>query len=150
MRPLAMLLWLCMGATTTWPAAAQMDPAPVHPELRPLFDRLGGEAGVAVLVDDFLQIVMADTRIAPFFENSDLVVVKQHLVEQFCAIMDGGCHYSGFDMQAVHDPLGIRQAQFNALVEDLQQAMDRHGVPYRMQNRFLAVLAPMRREIVTE
>lgn len=150
MRRVPMLLWLCVGSITAWPVAAQMDPAPVHPELRPLFDRLGGEAGVAALVDDFLRIVRDDARIAPFFENSDLAVVKQHLVEQFCAIMGGGCHYSGFDMLAVHEPLGIRQAEFNALVEDLQQAMDRHGVPYRMQNRFLAVLAPMRREIVTE
>ena len=46
--------------------------------------------------------------------------------------------------------LGITTLQFNALTEDLQLALDRNGIPYRVQNRLLAKLAPMQREVVTK
>jgi hemoglobin len=36
----------------------------------------------------------------------------------------------------------------NILVEHLQHAMDREGVPFAAQNRFLAKLAPMKRDVV--
>ena len=64
--------------------------------------------------------------------------------------MSGGpCKYTGKDMHKVHKPLHINTLQFNALVEDLQTAMDRNHVPFRTQNRLLALLAPMKRDIVT-
>ena len=40
-------------------------------------------------------------------------------------------------------------ADMGALVEILQQAMSAEGVAFPAQNRFLAKLAPMRRDIVT-
>ena len=43
----------------------------------------------------------------------------------------------------------IGRGHFNALVEDLQIAMDKRGIPFRAQNRLLAKLAPMYREIET-
>jgi hemoglobin len=36
------------------------------------------------------------------------------------------------------------------MAEDLQIAMERNGVPSRVQNRLMAKLAPMQREIVTK
>ena len=36
----------------------------------------------------------------------------------------------------------------NALVEVLQDTMDAQGIPFRDQNRLLARLAPMHREII--
>ena len=42
------------------------------------------------------------------------------------------------------------RAQFNALAEDLQVAMERTGVPPRFQNKLMARLAPMQRDIVTK
>jgi hemoglobin len=53
-------------------------------------------------------------------------------------------------MAESHAGLGITRADFNALVEDLQTAMNARGIPFRAQNKLLAVLAPMHREVVTE
>ena len=36
----------------------------------------------------------------------------------------------------------------NGLVENLQRAMAAEGVPFAAQNRFLAKLAPMKRDVV--
>jgi hemoglobin len=125
------------------------NPAPVHPELQGVFEDFGGEAGLTVLMDDFMAIMLEDPRMRPFFEKTDQVRVKRQLVEQFCAILGGGCTYTGRDMKSSHVGLGIDRADFNALVEDLQIAMDRNGVPFRSQNKLLAILAPMHREVIT-
>ena len=51
-------------------------------------------------------------------------------------------------MKQAHAGLHITRAAFNALVEDLQAAMDENKVPYAAQNRLLAKLAPMSHDIV--
>lgn len=130
------------------PSAA--DPAPVHPELASTFAQFGGREGLVALMDDFMVRLLADPRMRPFFEPVDQQRVKEQLVDQFCAILGGGCAYTGNDMKTSHAQLGITRADFNALVEVLQQSMDARGVPFRAQNRLLAVLAPMHREVVTQ
>ncbi len=125
------------------------DPAPEHPELLGVFDDFGGMPGMTALMEDFMAIMLEDPRLRPFFENADQVRIKQQLAEQFCAILGGGCVYSGRDMKESHAAFDIRRADFNALVEDLQIAMDRKGIPFRSQNKLLAILAPMHREIIT-
>ena len=127
------------------------NPAPAHPELAGILQQdFGGEQGLTAIVDTFMDNMMADPRTQPFFEGKDLVRIKRELTEQFCVILGGDCVYSGRDMRTVHTGLKIDRNNFNALVEDLQQAMDTHKVPFRSQNKLLAVLAPMHREAVTK
>jgi hemoglobin len=52
-------------------------------------------------------------------------------------------------MADAHAHLGITRADFNALVEHLQDAMDAARVPFATQNRLLARLAFSHRDIVT-
>lgn len=124
-----------------------MDPAPVDASLKPVFDQFGGEPGLVALMDLFMDKLVADPRTKRFFENADQVAVKKHLVEQFCAILGGGCAYTGRDMRTAHEGFDIDRAQFNALVEDLQQAMTEKRIPFRAQNKLLARLAPLHRDI---
>ena len=124
--------------------------APTYPELLPVFQQFGEEAGLVKLMDVFMEKLLADPRMRPFFENTDQAKVKKHLVEQFCVILGGPCKYTGRDMKSSHATLGIDRANFNALVEDLQWAMDKQGIPFRAQNKLLAKLAPMHREIETK
>ena len=93
--------------------------------------------------------LIADPRTGPFFANSDQVRVKRQLVEQFCVILGGDCTYTGRDMAQSHAGLGSTEADFNALVEDLVDAMDARGIPRAAQNRLLARLAPMHGDIVS-
>lgn len=149
LTPLILAL-ACAGPSFAGSPDAVPDPAPAHPELRPVFDQFGGEAGLVALMDEFMRILLADERMRPFFEFSDQALVKKHLVEQFCVILGGPCTYTGRDMKQTHAFLGIDRADFNALVEDLQIAMNRQGIPFRAQNKLLAKLAPMHREIVVK
>lgn len=131
-------------------AQAQMNPAPANPDLRPVLEDFGGEAGLTTLMDDFMNIMLENPQLRPFFINTNQDRVKRQLVEQFCVILGGDCTYSGRGMLASHAHLEIDRADFNALVEDLQTAMNRQSIPFRSQNKLLAELAPMYREIVTQ
>ena len=135
-----------VGAPATrTPGAA--NPAPADPSLLPVFKQFGEEPGLVALMDDFMVRLLADPRTHESFANADQAGIKRHLVEQFCVILGGPCTYTGRDMVAAHKGLGIDRAAFNALVEDLQLAMDARKIPFRAQNKLLAKLAPMHREI---
>jgi hemoglobin len=124
------------------------NPAQAYPELRPVFEAFGGKAGITALMDDFMVILLDDPRMRPFFENVDQQRVKDKLAEQVCVILGGDCEYTGMDMVEAHKGMEVRHADFNILVEDLQIAMDRRGIATRHQNKLLAKLAPMHREVI--
>lgn len=107
-----------------------------------------GQAGVDRVVDEMVDLSLKDPRIKDIFEAHDMLRLRRTLKEQFCYILNGGCSYSGRDMKSVHKDLGVQNADFNALVEHLQTAMDHEKIAFRDQNRFLAKLAPMQRDAV--
>ncbi len=47
-----------------------------------------------------------------------------------------------------HAGMGVTEADFNAIVEDMMAAMDKAGIPLGPQNRLLARLAALRGEII--
>lgn len=114
-----------------------------------LMAAFNGREGLARIADVTIDRCVGDPRIAEIFKNHDLVRIKRTLAEQFCYLLGGGCTYTGRDMTSSHKDLGIQTADFNALVENLQFAMDAEGVPFAAQNRLLAKLAPMKRMTVT-
>jgi hemoglobin len=114
-----------------------------------MLEAFNGRAGSDRIVDGMLDRSIADPRIAEIFAATDMVRLRRTLKEQFCYILNGGCSYTGRSMQDAHDEIGLQPADMGALVEHLQEAMDAEGVPFRIQNRFLARLAPMRRDVVT-
>ena len=114
------------------------------------FQGLGGKPGIKKIVDTLIPLVLADPRIKESFTDIDMKNLAMRLEEQFCALSGGPCTYRGKDMVEIHDGLNITRAQFNALTEDLQVAMERVGVPSRYQNKLVAKLAPMQRGIVTK
>lgn len=113
------------------------------------FDDFGGREGLVRIMDDFMVNLIADPRTRPFFDNDRQVRIKAMLVEQMCELLEGGCTYSGKDMKSAHANMKVNRAAFNALVENFQIAMDKNGVPFRSQNKLLAKLAPMYRDIET-
>ena len=109
----------------------------------------GEKAGISALADDFVNRMMADRRIGHFFKNTKPANLKEQLTDQFCLLSGGPCKYQGDSMKASHADLQVRRADFNALVEVLQQSMDARNIPFAAQNRLLALLAPMHRDIIT-
>lgn len=109
----------------------------------------GGQDGIRRIAARTVDLSEADPRIADIFKSHDTVRLKRTLFEQFCFILNAGCDYSGRDMARTHKEMGLRMADMNALVENLQRAMREGGVPFAAQNRLLAKLAPMSKDVVT-
>lgn len=113
-----------------------------------LYRQLGGQAALVTLMDDFMTRLLADQRMAPFFKEVDHKHVKAQLVVQFCEVSGGPCKLKGPDMKKAHSGFDVSKSDFNALVEVLQQSMDAQGIGFGTQNKLLARLAPMHREII--
>src|SRR6476646_5118465 len=107
-----------------------------------------GSEGVSRIVDTTVDRLIVDPRIAEIFKAHDLVRLRRTLKEQFCYVLNGGCDYTGRDMQQAHKDLGLQTADMGALVENLQAAMRKEGIGFGAQNRFLAKLAPIKRDVI--
>ena len=114
-----------------------------------MYAALGEKAGIDRLADDFVERLLRHPRIGPQFKDTKPAAFKESLAEQFCVLSGGPCSYQGADMREVHADLDINKGDFNALVEVLQRAMDAQGIPFFQQNRLLALLAPMHRDVIT-
>ncbi len=122
---------------------------------RTLYDRLGGKPAITAVVDDFVGRVAGDSRINGFFKDTAadparLASFKGKLVDQICQASGGPCTYTGKDMKHAHEGMGISDADFNALVEDLVASLDKFKVAKADKDTLLGVLGPMRPDIVEE
>ena len=113
-----------------------------------LYESMGGEPALRAALDHFADIVVADDRINFTFAEANMAKFKQLLFEQLCNLSGGPCKYTGRDMRTSHVKLKINNAEFNALAEDLYISLGQAGVPYRLQNKLMALLAPMQHDIV--
>lgn len=129
------------------PAFAQM--VGDHTMKKSLYERLGGIDAIRAVVDDFVANVAADKRINGFFAHTDIGRLKYNLVNQICQGTGGPCTYTGRSMKETHAGMGVRDRDFNALVADLGKTLKKFKVPKRETNELVAILAPMRKDIVT-
>ncbi len=130
------------------PAAVVDAYIPTPPADDSLYRELGAQDGLIKIVAEFHERLLADPQLAPFFKDVEEKQFRERLVVQFCEVSGGPCKQARHDMRKVHSAVDINKASFNATVEVLQHAMDAKGVGYRAQNRLLAQLAPMHRDIV--
>jgi hemoglobin len=154
---LAMALWVAhhgamaaVGETSVPdPEPAPRSPTvPVITDDMKLLEAFGGRDGLVKIMDDVMPRWVKNPRTRPFFESSDQERIKALLVEQFCVIMAGPCTYSGRTMEEAHRGMNVNEGAFFALVEELQVSMNKMKVPFAAQNRLIAALAPMHRDII--
>lgn len=133
-------------------ACARMEPGPAVTAAPPLtmtlYQRLGGLDTIQAVVDDLMVRVAADSRINARFARANIPLLKRRLVDQICQATGGPCSYMGLDMKTAHAGMGITNAEFDALVEDLAASLDKFRVGEVEKNELLALLAPLRKDIV--
>ena len=145
-------LAIALGSLLVAPAYAQTAAAPsANPAAAPagLYQALGEKPGITRLMDDFVNRLVQDPRIGGHFKEVKPSALKESLTDQICQLSGGPCQYEGADMKSAHADMDINKGHFNALVEVLQTAMDAQGIPFAQQNRLLALLAPMHRDVIT-
>jgi hemoglobin len=134
-----------------------------------LYERLGGKEEIHKLVDDFVARVAADPMLKarfnfkesartkalvkagvppPLAELQAVGTLKTYLTEQICEAAGGPCSYVGKNMKAAHAGMGISGAEFDAVVKHLIASLDKFKVPAAEKDELLALLGPLKKEIV--
>lgn len=135
-----------------------------------LFDRLGGEKGVNLIVDDWINRALADPRVN--WERKGITQggfslrrsrsiewqatpqavarMKKHIA-QFIAVATGGpAKYEGREMTEVHGGMHVSNANFDAAIGDLKASLDKLGLPTEEQKELLAIVESTRPQIASE
>jgi hemoglobin len=136
-------------------ACATTEPAPSLYQRLTVIDATGtpqgGRAAIALMVDDFVVNLVADPRVNKRFTSLEPAAVtrfKSNLADQICEAAGGPCSYLGRDMKATHAGMGITEAEWNATVEDLVKALDKHKIGAKEKGELLGLLGPMKGDIV--
>jgi hemoglobin len=107
-----------------------------------VFEAFHGKDGIDRIVETFVERNFADPRIKDFFAAADKVRLKRTLKEQFCYILGGGCDYTGRNMKDSHKDQGTTNRDMNAVIENLQFAMDKEKVPVRVPEQAAGQAGP--------
>jgi hemoglobin len=125
-----------------------------EPKKKTMWDRLGGEVGVARIVDDFVNRAVDNPKVDFFRQNKykldadHIVKLKHELVEQISEATGGPLKYTGPDMKKVHKGMGIKEAQFDALAADFKKTLEQHKVGADDIKKILNAVDAYRKEIV--
>jgi hemoglobin len=98
-----------------------------------VWQRLGADAGVRRVVDDFVAIAGSDpkvdfTRGGKFrLDDAKLTHLKKELIDFISQATGGPYAYTGRSMKAVHQGMAITNAQFDASLADLRTALQRNS-----------------------
>jgi hemoglobin len=119
-----------------------------------LFERLGGVYSIAVVVDDFIDRIMADPRLNanPRVDEAHHRVSSQgfkYLVtEMVCWATGGPQQYSGRSMLDSHHHLLITDQEWQAFMDDFRQTLERFHIPEQEQAELKAIVESTRADIV--
>jgi hemoglobin len=119
-----------------------------------LYDRLGSVYNIAPVVDDLIDRIMVDQRLNanPQVDEAHHRVLaagfKYFVTEMLCDAAGGPQRYSGWPMGDSHRHLMITEEEWLAFIDDLQQTLDKFGVPQPEQDEIKAIVESTHEAIV--
>jgi hemoglobin len=128
---------ICMGMLTRFR----------EPKTATLYDRIGGDGALEVIVEDFYCRVLDDDHLANFFAGSDMKRLKDTQVEYLAAAFGGPGSYTGASMRQAHEGRGITRYHFDLVTGHLRDSLCAAGVPEAMIAEIFSVVAPLADEI---
>jgi hemoglobin len=121
-----------------------------------LWERLGGEANVRKVVDDFAKTAAADPAVNlsrdgkyPLDEAS-VQHLKNQLVDFISGNTGGPLKYQGKNMKEAHKGMGITNAEYDAAGKHLKRALEKNGAKAADARAVLTAVEGLRLEIVEE
>ncbi|MCB1954612.1 MAG: group 1 truncated hemoglobin [Rhodocyclaceae bacterium] len=117
-----------------------------------LFARLGGSPAIDAAVDRFYPRVLADPRIAHYFDGIDMETQIRHQKRFLTFAFGGAPGYDGRSLRAAHqglvDKLGLGDEHFDAVVENLAAVLGELGVSGELIGEVALVAESVRDEVL--
>jgi len=139
------------------PTPSRLGPPQLPRVTRPLWDRLGGEPMVTQLVEHFTIQVMTDPKVNFYRQGTvrfwlstpdNVQQLRKRMVQMISALTGGPIKYEGKDMKTVHQGMAITSAEFDALVADFKESMEKFKVGEREQEELLKIIKSTKADIV--
>lgn len=121
---------------------------------KPLYDRLGGVYSIATVVDDFIERLLvnhtlnANPAINQARSHVPKAGLKFHVTALVCEVTGGPCKYTGRAMKESHEQLNITEGQWQAMVNDFRNTLDKFKVPAKEQEELITIVGSTKQDIV--
>jgi hemoglobin len=125
-----------------------------EPAAKSLWDRLGGEAGVAKVVDDWAGLLASNEKVnfsrggKIDLNDEKVAALKKSAVAWVSSQTGGPIKYTGKSMKQVHKGMEITDAEFDAAVADLVEALKSNKVGKEEMDAVLGAVEKTRKDIV--
>jgi hemoglobin len=115
-----------------------------------LYERLGGEGKIRLIVTDLLSLHKKNPVIATRYNNakkSDAEIIDL-VVDLLGSATGGPQQYTGMDMTTAHKGMNCSETEFVAVLDDLLAALSKHDVGELEKAEVLALNYGLKNEIV--
>jgi hemoglobin len=140
---------LTLGASCEPVASAQQASAP-----RALYDRLGGLKGITVVVDDFIDRLVANEELNknPAIDagrkRSPAPYLKFQVSQLVCGATGGPCKYTGKAMKESHVHLNISEREWEVMATEFGKSLEKFQVPAAERKELFDIVGMTKAEIV--
>ena len=119
-------------------------------DVAPLYERLGGEAGVELVVDHFLANVSDDDRLGVRFADTDMQRLRGLLIDRVCEATGGPCLSDGTGLPEAHKVVGVTEYEFGIMTQHFAEAMIDADVEIHEHIAAMHLLVDMHDDIVRQ
>ena len=104
-----------------------------------LYQKLGGKAAMEAAVDAFYVKVLADDRVKHFFDDVNMNKQRGKQKAFLSAAFGGPLPWTGKDMRKAHEGMGLTEAHFNAIAENLVATLKDLKISQELIDQVVAV-----------
>ncbi|MCW8914600.1 MAG: group 1 truncated hemoglobin [Magnetovibrio sp.] len=116
-----------------------------------LYERLGGYDVLVIAVDNILPRLMADEKLARFWQNrsNDGIARERQLLIDYLASASGGSMlYTGREMKLSHEGMGIDEEDWSRFTNHVAEALDSLSVADPERGDVLGFIDSLKADIV--
>ena len=152
MKPLRMAMLsvaFVLGASFAPVVSAQQPGAQ-----KSLYDRLGGLHGITVVVDDFINRLVANKQLNrnPAIDagrkSAPAPYLKFQVSQMVCGAIGGPCKYTGKAMKESHTHLNISEKEWGVMAKEFKKSLDKFKVPAAEQKELFDIVGSTKADIV--
>lgn len=124
----------------------------VSTEPASLFDRIGGRAGLEKIVPDVVQLHLENPICGERFRAAKKSPdeLSRLAIEFFATGLSGQATYDGLSMPEAHAGMGVTDAEYIAVLDDILAALQRHDIGQQEQAELLYIAYGMKSEIIAK
>ncbi len=117
-----------------------------------LFERIGGRAGLEKIVPDVVQLHLENPICGERFRaaKKSPAELSRLAIEFFATGLSGLATYDGLSMPEAHAGMGITDAEYVAVLDDILAALQRHNIGQTEQAELLYIAYGMKSEIIAK